>query len=75
MIHGGTFHFVRYCASVLAAAILVAGCSDSGDSSDTTDPGTPSDTAASSPPDADVVLSVDDEVVATLDPAYQSYNV
>lgn len=76
MIQGETIDFVRRCAPlVLAAAVLIAGCSGSAESSRGPGPDTQSTGAAASPPTADVVLSVDDEVIATLDPAYQSYNV
>lgn len=73
MMNGGKFHRVCRCAFTLAAAALIAGCSGSDGASDTTvadDTGTTDET-----PDADVVLTAEDHVVATLDPAFQSYNV
>lgn len=69
MINGGKIHLVCRCALTLAAAALIAGCSGS-DATVANDTGTTVET-----PDADVVLTAGEHVVATLDPAYQSYNV
>lgn len=58
----------------LAVATLLVGCSGT-DEATGEEVEAPSTTVSGPAPDADVVLSVGDEVVATLDPAYQSYNV
>ncbi|MFN8036773.1 MAG: hypothetical protein U0V73_12635 [Acidimicrobiia bacterium] len=63
-------------AAVAVLAGIVASCSGGGEGKHrgTASSGA-STTLASAPADADVVLGAGDEVVATVDPRYQSYNI
>lgn len=68
----GRFLRLAIATAVLAAAVLAAGCSDGDDEAGTDTGQSP---APSEVAEADVVLGVGDEVVAEVDPRYQSYNV
>ena len=67
-----TGRLTRVLGMVVATVVVAGGCSggDGGEEADSGDPSTTSEDLA-----ADVVLGVGEEVVAELDPRYQSYNV